>query len=117
MEEWEKDREEGREGKRREKEDKKRGGVRRSVGGEMEWEVKKKRNERRRRGKVEECKGKRKEMGEAGRGREEEESMSKTIHLKVALESKELLKGLQAEVHISISPLLPLYLQSCQSGG
>ena len=36
----------------------------------MEWEVKKKRKERRRRrrGKVEECKGSRKEMGETAKG-------------------------------------------------
>ena len=56
--------------------------------------------------------------GEAGRGREEEESTSKTIHLKVAPESKELYPIEKSTSRsVSISPLLPLYLQSCQSGG
>ena len=125
---WESGKKIGRRGerardKRREKEDEKRGGVR-SVGGEMEWEVKKKRKERRRRmrGKVEESKGSRKEMGEIAKGeaggREGEESTSKTIPLQVAPESKELYPIERfTSRSISISPLLPLYLQSCQSSG
>ena len=77
---------------------------------------------RRMRGKVEESKGSRKEMGEIAKGeaggREGEENTSKTISLQVAPESKELYPIERfTSRSISISPLLPLYLQSCQSSG